>query len=74
MDDSKAVLKKMISEEISSNYNIDDDDINIKVDECLKALKKSATVTVGSSDSINGVLLLHRKEYFCTHISWVLFP
>ena len=51
MDDSKAVLNKIISEEIFSNYNVDDDDINIKVDECLRALKKSATVTVGSSDS-----------------------
>ena len=51
MDDSKAVLNKIISEEIFSNYNVDDNDINIKVDECLRALKKSATVTVGSSDS-----------------------
>ena len=50
MDDSE-ILKKIISEEISSNYDVDVDDINIKGDEYLRALKKSATVTVGSNDS-----------------------
>ena len=33
LDDSKAVLKKIISVNISSNYNVDYDDINIEVDE-----------------------------------------
>ena len=50
MDDSKAVSKKFISEDISSNYNVDDDDITVK-DECLGALMKSATVIVSSRDS-----------------------
>ena len=51
MDDSKAVLKKIISDYItSSNYNVDDDDITVK-DECLGALMKSATVIVSSRDS-----------------------
>ena len=51
MDDSKKVLKKSISEDISSNYNVDDDDINVEVDECLGTLKKSVSVTVDSSYS-----------------------
>ena len=72
MDDSKAVSKKFISEDISSNYNVDDDDINVTVNEFLRALK-SAKVTAVTL--INVVLLLHRKEkYFCTHISLVIFP
>ena len=53
VDDSKAVLKKIISEYISSsNYNVDDDDdITFEEDECLGSLMKSATVIVGSRDS-----------------------
>ena len=51
MDDSKAVLKKIISGDISNNYNVDDVDIDVEVDECLGALNRSASVIVGSSDS-----------------------
>ena len=39
MDDSKAVLKIIIFEEISSNYDVDDDDINVKVN-CLGARRQ----------------------------------
>ena len=44
VDASKAVLKKIISEYISSsNYNVDDDDITVEEDECHGALMKSAS-------------------------------
>ena len=53
MDYSKAVLKKIISGDISSNYDVDDVDIDIEVevDECFGALNRSASVIVVSSDS-----------------------
>ena len=51
MDDSKAVLKKIISGDISNNYNVDDVDIEVEVDEYLGALNRSASVIVVSSDS-----------------------
>ena len=48
----KRSLDIIISGDISSNYDLDnDDDINFKVDDCLVALKKSSTVIVGSSAS-----------------------
>ena len=44
-------FKKIVSVQIFSNYNLDYDDINFGVDECLGDLKKSATFIVCSSDS-----------------------
>ena len=43
-------LNRIISEHISCNYDVDDDD-DFDVDECLWALKKCATVAVSNSDS-----------------------
>ena len=53
MDISKAVLKKIIAADISSTYNVDDNDINDvnEIGEWIGALKKSASVIVGSNDS-----------------------
>ena len=51
MYDSEAVLKKIISEDISSNYDVDYDDINVsnvEVHKCLGVLKKFGTVIVDS--------------------------
>ena len=71
MDISKAVLKKIIVEDISSNYNVGDDDINGEVDEWIGALKKSGPVIVGNSDS-NQWSLLHRKEKYIFLMFYVL--
>ena len=40
LDDSKVVSKKIISEDVESNFDVDDD-INVEVDECLRALEKN---------------------------------